>query len=1134
MPDERDLAPLPDDDASEAETMPSEELLASDNPSSNEEYSEPRAYSSEDDVPFRLPLASDAASSSSDDETADLPPIDDPAPGGKKYQPYEMPTMPVYQEPPRSSAANTLMGSGGLDPNPDFYPRPEATMRSPKVQPPTPPPRVNQPTYRPNQGYSPYQRPPQVLPTPQQSALPPLPPGASAPPQAAPPGKSKRRAKNGVRRKTFLGLPIGCLYIFLGTFLTFCGGFTCLTVTISAWAYNRVDTLARERLTALDNYTNFQSTFFYDRNGTLLYEAFNEGRRSNVSYSDFPQYLIEATIAIEDDTFWTNPGIEVEANIRAGLQYLGIVSGSSGASTITQQLVRNVLFDFQYRAERSLTRKLEEIILALALTQQRSKEDILTLYLNEIYYGNLAYGAEAAAQIFFGKSVNELTLGEAALLAGLPQAPADLDPLDPDPNVQAAVDIRWRTVLDRMVTEGFISDAERDAALEAGLVYNTTSDVSLRAPHFTVYAQDDLVDVLGQIGLSPEQIAAGGFHVYTTLDLDINEMAQQAAAAQVARLAGNNVTNGAVIILQPTTGEILGMVGSVDYYNDAIDGRVNVTTAVRQPGSTMKVFTYAAALEASVITPGSVIWDTPTLMRPEYPEGTPPRNYDGGYHGPMSMRAALANSYNIPALQTMRLIGVDYLLNFANRLGMTSLGTDASRYGISLTLGGGEVSLLELARGYAVFANQGVYVETTSILCVVDNNENIIYQYENGCPRGNLTSNSVNRTGLGAQVLDPRIAFLMSDILRDNVARSAAMGSNSVLNTGNVITSVKTGTTNDYKDNWTVGFTPNVVVGVWVGNNNGDPMNNVSGLTGAAPIWNTVITSIYNNPEWLARFAVNGGLNPEIWPNPPGMTYTRICDVRRLVDPAVECPTMNEWMLDYPAGVPDGQGGLMYPNSSFPSPVLPGNTYMVEESPSVYRVLVQAIPPQISAMITIPAPAGQAAPPSPIYCQIPVDLAATAPASQSLLFIAPPPNADDAARAEEWARGRGLAFLPTIACTPELLTMQMPVYAPSVPEGTVAVINSPTPNQVVSGGMPIMGTAQFNPNDVLYYKIEIIGGQWSNWTTLGETHNQNVINGQLEWLAPLPPGSYRIRLVLISAATADILMQPYEVPIIAQ
>jgi membrane peptidoglycan carboxypeptidase len=1135
MPDEREIDQLPEDE-SQPETLPSDELLASDNDPAfartvpNTMPQEQTPIGEDDDIPFRLPMAADAAQTEDDDETADMPPVDDPAPGGKKYQSHNMPTMPVYQDPqypavPPSQNNRTLPGSGGLDPNPDFYQQAPQTMRNPRVQIPTPPNQSSQQYTQPNQPYNPYQRPPNVVPT-QQANMPPVPPNAGMANAGVQQTGAKPKGKNGAKgkRKKFMGMPIGCAYAFIGLFLSFCGGFFCITTTLSAWAYNRVDALAQQRIAELDNYTNFQSTFFYDRNGQLLYEQFNEGRRSNLSYEEFPQYLIDATVAIEDDTFWTNPGIELEANIRAGLQYVGIVSGSSGASTITQQLVRNVLFDFEYRAERSINRKVEEIILALALTGQRSKEEILTMYLNEIYYGNLAYGAEAAAQVLFGKSASELTLGEAALLAGLPQFPAEYDPLNPDPNVQQAVDIRWRTVLDRMVTEGYITDAERDAALEAGLTYNPSTDVSLQAPHFTVYAQNDLLDVMGGLGFSPEQIAAGGYHVYTTLDMGVNNMAQQAIAQQVASLSGNNVTNGAVIILQPTTGQILGMVGSVDYYNDFIDGRVNVTTALRQPGSTMKIFTYAAALEAGVMSPGSVIWDTPTLMRPEYPEGNAPRNYDGSFHGPMTMRFSLANSYNIPALQTMRLIGVDYFLNFSNRLGMTSLGTDASRYGISLTLGGGELSPLELARGYAVFANQGVFVDTTSILCIVDNNENIVYQYENGCPRGNITENTINRTGLGAQVLDPRIAYLMTDILGDNVARSNAMGSNSVLNTGSLETSVKTGTTNDFKDNWTVGYTANVVIGVWVGNNNGDPMNSVSGLTGAAPVWNAVMNGIYGNPEWLSRFAVGGQLNADRLPQPQGMTYSSICDPRRLTDPAVDCPRYSEWLLDYPAGVPDGTGNFVYGNTYYDMP-LPSNLYIQEVSPSVLNVLVQAIPPQISSLITFQVGAGQAAPPSPIYCRIPVDLASSAPASQSLLFLAPPPNADDAARAEEWARSRGIAFLPTIDCTPELLAGGgIGGGAVYVPPGTFAEITSPPTGSLLTGVVPIVGTASFDPGQVQFFNVEIAGGPYTNWTPIQDPVRNPIVNGQLAALyTPIEPGTYSLRVVFVNSQGETIV-----------
>ena len=803
MPDEFDPQLLPDDPESES--------------------------SDDDDIPFRLPMNGDLEDDSPQDEGDDTD-IWDPS---NPQDARNMPTMPIPREPGVPDPKITLPGSGGLDPNPDFLPFDDQSSSSAdytvqhepvQIDQTAPHPAVQ--SYPQNAEHARFQRPGGS------GGIPPAPPATMM--NSAPVKGSGALPRRSTRRRGCLGCSPGCLYLIAGFIAIFCGGSTLLALGLGIWGANRVETLANERVANVDNYQNFQSTFFYDRNGQLLYEAFGEGRRTNVKYSDFPQSLIDATVAIEDDTFFSNPGVDVTGTARALLQYIGLAEGSSGGSTITQQVVRNILFDFNYRAERSIQRKIEEIVLALALNQRKSKEEILELYLNEIYYGNLAYGAEAAAQTFFDKHVGELTLGEAALLAGLPQAPAELDPLNPDPNIQDAVYARWRLVLDRMVTTGKITNQQRNEALQQGLTYVTPA-ISLKAPHFTVYAQRELEQLMTELNYSPEQIANGGLKVYTTLDLNVNNLAQDAARAQVSRLGANNVSNAAVFVLQPITGEILGMVGSVDYNNDAIDGRVNVTIALRQPGSTMKPFNYSEAMELGVLTPGSVLWDIPIrISSPGSPDYVP-RNYDGAFHGPLTMRYTLANSYNIPAVETLRQVGVSNLLAIMQRFGVTSLGTDASRYGLSLTLGGGEISLVELTTAYGVFANQGVVVPSTSILCVLDNNDNIIYQYENGCPRGTPTEKTVNRSGFGKQALDPRIAYIISDILSDNNARSAAMGTNSSLYTGNLHTSVKTGTTDDVKDNWTVGYTRNVAVGVWVGNNNGDPMVNSSGLTGAAP-----------------------------------------------------------------------------------------------------------------------------------------------------------------------------------------------------------------------------------------------------------------------------------------------------------
>jgi membrane peptidoglycan carboxypeptidase len=1047
------------------------------------------------DVPFRLPKE---RPDDSDDEP------DQPV--GNKWM-----TMPSKRTP----SDRTLPGSGGLDPNPDFN-DPKATVQNMRpVNQPTVP---HQPPARQNARY---QRP-------AAGAIP-----AAPGPRQAPGAAQKVLPKQSKNRRRSSG--VGCFAIFIGLFVTLCGGFTLITAVLGLIAYDRIDDLVDESLARLDQYTNFQSTFIYDRNGEPLFEVFKEGRRTNVDLDDMPQVLLDATIAIEDDSFYSNIGIDVGATTVAFLQYLGASPNEQtpGGSTITQQLVRNVLFDPEYRAERSVQRKVEEILLAIALNARWSKDDVLELYLNEIYYGNLAYGSQAAAQIFFGKNVGDLTLGEAALLAGLPQAPAELDPLNPDPVIQAAVDRRWRQVLGEMVEEGFITEAERDEALRQGLSF-ANPNIDLRAPHFTVYAQEELEDLMLSLGYNTEQIALGGLKVYTTVDLSMNQAVTQIAAEQINSLApSQNVSNASVVLLKPLTGEIMAMVGSIDYNNDAIDGRVNVSTRPRQPGSTMKPFTYAGTMELG-FTPGDVLWDTqiriPQFTGPDYV----PRNYDGSFHGPMRMRRALANSYNIPAIQAVRYIGVDYLLQMMNRFGVESLGLDASRYGVSLTLGGGEVTLLELTRAYSVFANGGALVESTAILCVLDNENNVLYEYENGCPATvdnnavTRTSQTVTRTGLGSQILDPRIAFIISDIMADNAARATEMGSNSDLRTDGITTSVKTGTTDDVKDNWTVGYTRNLAVGVWVGNNNGDPMQNTTGLTGAAPIWNRVFRTVYNNPQWMDELRVDGQLQPDQHNPPPGTSNRRICNIRNLYDPATACAsTVNEWFLDTPARLPDGNGNMVEQGGQRPAQELvpTQGTYVQLVDPGVYRTVALELNPAIANAIQFNVPAGEEAPPSPRYCRVPVEAVVGTPGAQELLFIAPPAVPADAASAERYAQSNGLAFLPTIDCTGELLT-----GGAAGPQVVTAFISSPAPNATLSGQTPIIGTADFSPQVAQFYKIEIIGGQWANWTTVEQPGYQPVVNGQLLLLPQLPSGSYRIRLVVIGL-DGGAIQQPYEIPV---
>ena len=954
----------------------------------------------------------------------------------------------------------------------------------------------------------------------QGSAAAPAPDAGERPPAPPAGGRPAPRRPRRPRRRSGWYLPRSCVIAIIGAFTLLCGGLTLSVALAVALLGARIENQLGERVSQVDDWRNFESSFIHDRYGEILYESFREGRRTYVALEDIPPALIDATLAIEDDSFYSNPGIDVAATLRAFLQYVGLARGSSGGSTITQQLVRNLLFTPERRAERSIDRKLEEIALAMVLTQRKGKDEILELYLNEIYYGNLAYGAQAAASTFFNKDVSRVTLGEPARLAGLPQAPASLDPLNPEPEVQEAVNVRWLTVLDRMLTEGFIDEAQRDAAIAAGLAFDTP-DVPFHAPHFIVYVQTQLEPLLVSLGHGPELSAGGGLKVYTTLDLRINDMAQEAVRQQVARLAGNNVGNGAVIVTRPDSGEILAMVGSADYYDDSIDGRVNVTAAMRQPGSTVKPMTYAAALEQGM-TPAEILWDTKLDVRGRNVPPDWPRNYDKRFHGPQRMRSALANSYNIPAVITLRRIGVPGLLEIMERFGVESLGRDASRYGLSLTLGGGDVTLLELAQAYGVFANEGTRVPLHSIRCVLSRENEILYELDGGCPHARRSDAGVSLGAFGEQVLDPRIAFLISDMLADNVARSPAMGANSPLHVPGLPgdAAVKTGTTDDVRDNWTIGYTRNVVVGAWVGNSDGTPMVDTSGLSGAAPVWNAVMSGIYNDQGMLASFARDSQLLNDNLQPPAGLQQTSLCHPWALTEPATACARrVNEWLLTDPVRPPN-----TVPAGS--------DVRLQEVEPGIFRVLAYRIPTELASGIRYQNPDSRTPPPPPLYCQVPqaLEAAAISLGAREQLFLAPPlsPSPQEVVEAELFARSRNLAFLPSIQCNAALL--QPPRHFPS--QVTTAVITSPQNGAVLSRWreVPVLGSVIFTPEQAQFYKVEIIGGDFDDWVTLGSTHENSVPNGQLETLhvPSLKPGWYHLRLVVI-ALDGNYLQQPFEI-----
>ncbi len=621
---------------------------------------------------------------------------------------------------------------------------------------------------------------------------------------------------------------------------------------------------------ALEDGLHTPSIRITDRQGRLLYEVIGDqpGRHTVVPLADVPQACVDATIATEDANFYHNPGVDLRGVARA--VWINLRGGDvlSGGSTITQQVARNLLLDPQERAERTLTRKLREAILAYRLTQRYSKDDILALYLNQTYYGNLAYGIDAAARSYFGKPVDQLDLAECALLAGLPQAPSLYDPLtDPDAAAQ-----RQSVVLGLMAHSGLASAEAVQSARSEPLAY-AAERYSIEAPHFVMA----VVDLLGS-ALPPETLYAGGLEVRTTLDLDWQRSAERIARRHLALLntpqpgdPPHNASGAALVALDPHTGQVLAMLGSPDYFNPAISGAVNMALAPRQPGSTMKPLTYALAFDptrAAPWTPATMILDVSTSFVTREGFAYVPVNYDRQEHGPVLVRQALASSYNIPAVVALDTVGVEGLLTFAGKLGISTF-QDPSAYDLSLTLGGGEVRLVELASAYGAFANGGRAVSPVLVLDVRDAAGEVIYRQPGGPHE---------------QAVDPRVAWLISNILSDNTARAPAYTTHSILQIGRPA-AVKTGTTTDFRDNWTVGYTPNLVVGVWVGNANNAPMVNISGVSGAGPIWHQFMRTVLRGQPAL------------VFEQPDGLVQREICTLSgKLPTPA--CPyTRREWFI---------------------------------------------------------------------------------------------------------------------------------------------------------------------------------------------------------------------------------------------
>ncbi len=617
----------------------------------------------------------------------------------------------------------------------------------------------------------------------------------------------------------------------------------------------------------LNRASAFQSTRILDREGNLLYETFdpNAGRRVAVPLEQISPYLIQATISTEDANFYQHAGVDPLALTRA--LYYAVLEGDivSGGSTIPQQLVKLVFLS----PERTVTRKIKEAVLSAEISRRYDKDTILSIYLNELYYGNLAYGANAAAQTYFDKSVSELTLAEASLLAGLPQLPAYYDPYTHPDRAKE----RQSVVLGLMVENGYITAHEADAAWQEPLAY-APANFDIQAPHFTLFVRQQLESLYG-----PEALYQTGLNVTTSLDPQLQETAERIVAEQVALLAGNNASNGALVAIDPRTGEIVAFVGSADFDNVEIDGQVNMALAPRQPGSSIKPFVYLAAFEqpsrppAERWTPGTLIAD----IEEPFPDGANPpyvpTNYDNREHGMVTVRAALANSYNIPAVRALQTAGLPAFLELAQRLGISTL--TRPDYGLGLGLGAGEIPLLELTAAYGILANGGKRVSPVSILKIADAEGRALCDVAEGRP-------CQPAAGAGDQVVSAADAFLLTDILSDNAARTPAFGANSVLRLDRPA-AVKTGTTNDVRDNLTVGYTPQLVAGVWIGNADNSEMVGLSGISGAGPIWNQFMT------------AALAGEPGETFAPPPDVSQVEVCaDTGVRFGPA--CPASRlEW-----------------------------------------------------------------------------------------------------------------------------------------------------------------------------------------------------------------------------------------------
>jgi len=706
-------------------------------------------------------------------------------------------------------------------------------------------------------------------------------------PAVASPRKKKTRISRPRRRRSWISAKegMGCilrmvlLAVLAGIIILVAGG------SFILYEYSNIAATLPSVADLQQRASTFETTRIIDGNGNLLYEILDPtaGRRTFTPLSKISPIMVAATIATEDKSFYSHPGFDWTAIVRAFWQNIKSGETVSGASTITQQLARNLLLSPEERTEQSYMRKVREALLAAEITRKYTKDQILELYLNEFYYGNLAYGVEAASETYFNVTADKLDLAQASFLAGLPQSPSIYDVY----HNREATRGRQKQVLTLMYEASneqgciFVSNSPEKVCVSANAAIEAYSalenyefnppEVQMRYPHWVNYVRSIL-----ESQFDAQTIYRSGFTVFTTIDPVLQDEAERLVKQQIDSLTEYDASDGALVAIHPSTGEILAMVGSADFYNDAIAGQVNMATSpTRQPGSSIKPVTYIAAFEKGW-TPATLIWDVPSEFPPSGDPNDPrppykPVDYDGRFHGPVTVRSALANSYNVPAVKALQFVGIyddpataneDGMLTVARKMGITSL--TRNDYGLSLTLGGGEVSLMEMTGAYAVIANAGIRVPPVAISRILDHSGNVVYKYQ---------------PPAGDQVIRPEHAYLISSILSDNDARRPMFGPDSVLHLPFAV-AAKTGTSNDFRDNWTLGYTPDIAVGVWVGNADYSPMKDITGVTGAAPIWS----------EFM-KFAIQQltGGTPAPFVKPGGIVDRVICAVSG-TEPSQWCP----------------------------------------------------------------------------------------------------------------------------------------------------------------------------------------------------------------------------------------------------